>query len=325
MFTAVTPSGANWKILSLGSTPLLTQVLAQAREGDTVPFRPIHGDHAILEVVFQIALDRPLMRSEIQALAARHQELAEDLPSARMAEQMHPVMDAAGGDVFISLPMMPGQGQSQTPSLEFTAFRRDGNIEWRLQCAGPLVTVNCTAYTRWERVWGRARRYLSFVLGLVSEEKPRRVQRFLLQYNDLFIWEGGSEDYRIDELVNMTSSLVPASLTDRGAVWHLHQGWFAAPSTLMPGSESSAAAGRILERLHVDSVEGMVMGTTAPKLSVRIDHLARYDLEADIESSTMFAEGGIGDACFESMHQLNKRRLIEFLNRPILEEVGLRA
>jgi hypothetical protein len=69
----------------------------------------------------------------------------------------------------------------------------------------------------------------------------------------------------------------------------------------------------------------MVMGTTAPKLSVRIDHLAQYDLEADIESSTMFAEGGIGDVCFESMHQLNKRRLIEFLNRPVLEEVGLHA
>lgn len=300
-------------------------VLASAREGDTVPFRPIHGDHAILEVVFQIALDRPLVRSEIQALAARHQELAEDLPSSRISEQMHPITDAAGGAVFFSLPMTPGDGQTSTPSLDFTAFRRDGNIEWRLQCAGPLITVNCTAYTRWERIWGRARRYLSFVLGHTGEENSRRIQRFLLQYNDFFIWEGSPEEYRIEKLINMASGLVPPSLADRGAVWHLHQGWFAAPSTLTPGSERPAAAGRILERLHVDSVEGMLVGTTAPKLSVRIDHLVQYNLETDIESSSMFDVGGIGDASFEIMHQLNKRRLVEFLNDPVLEEVGLRA
>jgi len=299
--------------------------MAQPREGVTVPFRPIHGDHAILEVVFQIVLDRPLIRSEVEALAARHQEVIEELPSVRMVDQIQPIMDASGGDVFISLPMTPGQGQSATPQLEFSAFRRDGNIEWRLQCAGPLVTVNCTAYTRWERVWGRAKRYLALVLGHAAEEKSRHIRGILLQYNDLFIWEGNSNDYQIDQLINMNSDLVPPSLIARGAVWHLHQGWFQAPSALIAGSGPSVPAGRILERLHVDSVEGIVMGTSTPKLSVRIDHLLRYDLEAALDSSSLFADEGIGDACFESMHQLNKRRLIEFLNEPVLKEVRLHA
>ena len=289
-----------------------------------MPFRAVHGDHAILEVVFQVTLDRPLLRPDIQALAARHPEVAEDLPSARIAEQLQPVVDAAGGDVFIALPV-PGQGPPLTPVLEFAAFRRDGNVEWRLQCAGPLVTVNCTAYTRWERVWGRAQRYLSYVLGHPLDGEPRRVQRLLLQYIDLFTWQGDRGGYRIGDLIDLSSPLVPASLRDRGTIWHLHQGWFADPEELAPGLHVPVPASKVLERFHVDSVEGMVVGQSTPNLSVRIDNLIRYDLRTEERALALLKDGGAGAICFEVMHQLNKRRLREFLTETTAKGIGLRA
>lgn len=310
-----------------GSAPGLTSQRKHEahKRGETgVPFRPVHGDHAILEVVFQVTLDRPLLRPDIQALVARHPELSDDLPSVRVTEQVQPVVDAAGGDVFISLPV-PGQGPPSTPVLEFSAFRRDGNIEWRLQCAGPLVTVNCTAYTRWERVWGRAQRYLSLVLGHPLDGEPRRVQRLLLQYIDLFTWQGARGDYRIGELVDLSSPLVPASLRDRGRIWHLHQGWFTPPREIAPDMPDPVPAGRLLERFHVDSVEGMVVGQSTPNLSVRIDNLIRYDLETEEKAPALLEDRGAGAICFEVMHQLNKRRLGEFLTEAAAKGIGLRA
>jgi hypothetical protein len=40
-------------------------------------------------------------------------------------------------------------------------------------------------------------------------------------------------------------------------------------------------AGRLLERFHVDSVDGMVVGQSTPNLFVRIDNLIRYDLKTE--------------------------------------------
>lgn len=287
-----------------------------------MPFKPIHGDHAILEVVFQVTLDRPFLRPEIQALAAEHAMLAEELPSARVVEQFQPVVDATGGEVFVSLPQV-GQAPTATPILEFSAFRRDGNIEWRLQCAGPFVTVNCTTYTRWERVWGRACHYLSFALSKTGAE-PRKVQHLLLQYIDLFTWRGARDGYRASELLDLASPLFPASLEGRGPIWHLHQGWFSDPSTT-PGASARSPAGRVLERFHLDSVEGMVAGQSESNPSVRIDNLIRYDLTTPVEVQGLFSGNGVGLTCFEVMHQLNKQRLREALSRAAAEEIGLGA
>jgi hypothetical protein len=71
-----------------------------------VHFKPIHGDHAILEVVFQVALGRPLMRPDIESLTAAHRALAAELPSARIIQQVQPVGDVpvSGAPAMQSFP-----------------------------------------------------------------------------------------------------------------------------------------------------------------------------------------------------------------------------
>jgi hypothetical protein len=209
------------------------------------------------------------------------------------------------------------------PVLEFAAFRRDGVVEWRLQCAGPFVTVNCSAYTRWDSVWGRASKYLSFALNNAAE-KPFRVESLLLQYIDLFFWSGAREDYDLGELLNLESPMFPPSMAGRGALWHLHQGWFVTPSP-SPYGPGNLPSGRALERPHIDSFEAVRAGEPTPSLHVRIDDLIRYDLAAGLEGQGIFDDLGPGLACFESMHHLNKVRLAEFLTKGAAEEIGLSA
>jgi uncharacterized protein (TIGR04255 family) len=280
--------------------------------GCVVPFEPAHGDHAIVEVAFQLELDRAIDPTDVQNLLQLFSRLRDDLPAVRHFTQAQASLPTSP-----SGPPVPLGGS--TVGLEFASFRRDGSFEWRLLCADRSLTVNCTVYTRWARVWSKARDHLEKALEALSGSKAVRLRAVVLEYVDEFLWRGTDRVPAFDELVDFGSELLPKNLTRARDLWHLHQGWFATPEELL-GRVSELPAGRVLERLNLDSLARPALGYASEHV-VRIHHLMRYEFFQI--PSTDLSENGSASRSFEALHNLNKRRLSELLTRQAQQRIGL--
>lgn len=287
-----------------------------------MPFEPVHSDHAIVEVAFQIECDRPFADADIPALVALAREFRDDLPAFRQL----PLQRA--GELGLP-PDAMAQLASGSVAVEFASLRRDASLEWRLLCADRVVTVNCAVYTRWARVWSAASRYFRRVFDATSISGPRAIRAVTLEYVDEFFWraEGRSETQvpSLDELVDFESELVPRDLSKRGAIWHLHQGWFDRSDGLGELAQLPLPTGRILERLNVDCGARSTLVEPQSIHFVRIHHMMRYELQGEPPPRADVSEGAPVTKSFEAMHALNKRRLSQLLSKPMQERIGLHA
>ena len=284
--------------------------------GCVVPFEPAHGDHAIVEVAFQLELDRAIDPTDVQNLLQLFSRLRDDLPAVRHFTQAQASLPTSP-----SGPPVPLGGS--TVGLEFPSFRRDGSFEWRLLCFDRSLTVNCTVYTRWARVWSKARDHLEKALEALSGSKAVRLRAVVLEYVDEFLWRGTDDGPVFEEVLEFRSEFIPRSLSKSRKYWHLHQGWFASPEELI-GHASELPHGRILERLNVDSTERRDPGSTSvSECGLRIHHLMRYEFESSPLPAADLSENRSVSRCFEALHDLNKRRLSQLLTRQAQRRIGL--
>lgn len=258
-------------------------------------FEPASGDHAIIEVVFGIALSRPFSPNEIDRVAKSHGRWKAELP--RLSRM---------GSVPFFVGEMPAHSGIQIPASSGISFERikpDGTLDWRILVENSNVFVNCLSYTRWSEIWPRARDYLIDVIN-IAEASDCLIAGNTLQYIDLFRWQGNVNDYRADAIIKLGDH-VPRSIIDKGPFWHLHQGWF-----------EPADNGRILERAQIDafSEDGMPV--------VKIDAYMQHQL-ASFYTLSEAVDNGWFVTTFEEMHEKNKKLLRSFLNDDIAGRIKL--
>ncbi len=267
---------------------------------------PAHGDHAIVEVAFQVELDRPWSPEDLGNLERLAPSVRDELPACRRLEMQPPPQ----GIVW------PGPAG---PSLEFAAYRRNGSFEWRVLCAAATVTVNCSAYTRWQRVSDAVLRYLR---GVFQHTEQRAVRALTLQYIDEFLIDSdGPIDW--SQLFDLGCDLLPPAFPSRGAVWHLHQGWFTDLAAEV--ARTSSESGRLLERLHLDSGQRALLGADRPEHFVRIDHYQRLELVHPLETGALLHEPDPLRNAFDELHERNKTRLAALLCEDVKKRIGLHA
>lgn len=289
-----------------------------------MPFRPLNDSHALQEVAFALILGRSLDRAEIEAVTSAHNRWQKELPKiAPIFEQQVTFAGLETQSALANLPGLPIPPGLQLPSMAgsvalkgvvFDAIKRDGSLDWRLRADGEMLGVNCLSYTRWHDVWANARNLLSQACSIVM--KPNLpVAGAALQCIDVFLWEGDSAEYRADQLFRMDADYFPRSIRDHGPLWHMHQGWFR--------HEGLPFAGRRLEKIHIDAVEGTFGG--AKGYSVKIDITLRYDLETPLNSYAALFEGerAFIDIVFNDMHEQNKRFVSEILTEDVQRRIGL--
>jgi uncharacterized protein (TIGR04255 family) len=273
-----------------------------SRGNKDVPFKPKTPDHAIVEVILGLQLARELVVSEIEGFAEAHEKFRVGLP--RLARTSMFQVLIGPGPPFNIPAVAPAGG------VTFDRIKPDGSLEWRLRVEGNAIFVNCLEYNSWTEVWKRAREYLEQTCELVGQENA--ITGVLLQYVDVFEWEGKAIEVQPSELLDKDSKFVPAYLWDKGALWHLHQGWFRALD--MPIAE------KMLERVHVDSVSDDKGVPT-----VKMDTFHEITFKNSIPCAKFFGKEFSADNIFDQLHKSNKDVIRALLTKEMAKRINLDA
>lgn len=268
-----------------------------------MPFRPKNERHAIQEVVFVLNYQRAFNQQEVNAVIASHDRWKADLPGLK---------PMAGFQIEFGEDAQVQQTTGPLSGVSFDAHKRDGSLDWRLRIQDKWIAVNCLSYTRWAEVSARARKLLSDASSIASAaDNP--VVGIALQYIDVFEWVGNIDGYRLDELLDKDSDLVLPGLFEAGPLWHLHQGRFR--------MNGLPAAGRLLERVHLDGAQYKDVH------NVKIDITLRLDLAEPVAGAAAVFEGKapLVDPVLEYLHKHNKELLEDLITAEMAKRIELNA
>jgi len=251
-------------------------------------------------VVFVLTLQRNITEVEVGRLEAAHDLWKSEFPKMSRIQ---------------TITVAVGSGPSGLPTppigISFDRYKTDGSLDWRVRVGEQQIVINCLNYTRWNEVWGRAKELLRQFSDTIAAP-DNRVTGMGLQYIDVFVWEGNVEKYDVKQLLRDDSKMVPASIWDRGPLWHLYQGWFE--------TEGLPRAGRLLKRVHLDAIEGN------SQFSVKVNNTLRLDMKTAAQLNKVF--GGARPAIekiYSELHVKSKRVLAELLIEEMAERIDLNA
>ncbi|MER8859447.1 TIGR04255 family protein [Mesorhizobium sp. M0757] len=267
-------------------------------------FIPLTETHAIQSVAIAVRLGRAFDESAMAALEAEHKKFRTELPKVERQE----VFQFAVG-------FPPGPPPPVTRPIAFSAFRRDGSIDWQMKAEENALLVNCLSYTRWADVSVRATSLLSHAAAALRP-KALPVTNVILQYLDVFRWSTKTSEYDLGLLLRPDSPYVPASVYSHKAspLWHLHQGAYVADVPLkMPG--------RLLERVHLDAA--LENGSYI----VRVETFLQLDLASptSLREALFDRSSGHVTDVLNQMHHRSKELLLSHITDELAERIGLRV
>jgi uncharacterized protein (TIGR04255 family) len=179
-------------------------------------FKPANADHAVISVAFSIELDGLIPAPVIDAMIADQAVQSKlpwigALPAVAAVQAFTATLGAAPPVSFQKI-------------VQFAFLRPNGQPSWLLRVGGDQIHVECTQYTRWERIWETARSYIEGGFGhLVSAGVSLGVRRISLQVVDKF--EGLPAGYNASDFLR-ADSIVGGLPFTAGDLWHVNTGWF---------------------------------------------------------------------------------------------------
>jgi uncharacterized protein (TIGR04255 family) len=232
-------------------------------------FVPLNEDHAIQSVTWAVALDKPLDRNSIAAVQKNHFRWQAGLPAIELPQGFEIEITPQGSVA------RPASGNT----VMFSFLRPDGTPAWALRFSGAEIAVECTRYTRWERIWPAARGYLESALEVVNGIEPdRKVTLSALRFVDKF--RGTGEPYNLRTLFK-PNLYIPEKIFAFNSLWHSHVGWF-----------QSSGPNTVLQNINLDAtLETLAPPTNGvdfkkPAIFVAVLHLQQIRYAAYISVAT---------------------------------------
>lgn len=265
-------------------------------------FKPINDDHAVQSVALSVHFDRHLDQSVMQYVQSQHQRWQADLPAVQMPQMFGFEIGPAGA----------APKQTVGHGVEFSYLRPDGTPAWQLRFEGSAVIVECTRYTRWERVWQSAKKYLLNAIDVIIESQDQsdvKVSAASLQYTDRFSGSSFGNDFKS---IFCENRYLSTSVFEFGDVWHTHLGWFDRTNQLGP----------ILNNLNIDAKNDVAL--EGSPIIVDILHLQqlRYDQKATLPEFRASTDL-IFDRLMQELHLQNKVIICELLDPQMKQKIGI--
>lgn len=265
-------------------------------------FRPINDQNAISRVAFGIHLDG-FSWDERRRVADGHERWRAVLP--RFDDK--PVA-TVGVD-------SPDPRAGSPPPLEFQRYTPAGETEGALLIHNDVVAVSWATYSIWDQVWGTARFLFDAVTDLLDEK--RLIRAVELQYLDYFVMDSEPTADDFSALIDPRSKMLPPDFFEQGAFWHLHRGRFRTAHEI---EASPLPAERLLERMHLDSIQG-----PDRRYFVCFDDYHRLDLARNLPAKSFSRDRDDMKALFSALRTHAKRLLSQYLTTAMATRIGLRA
>jgi uncharacterized protein (TIGR04255 family) len=259
-------------------------------------FQPINTDHSVQSATFKIGMDGAIPASVIQTLSGQ-KELLADLPAVQRPEGFE--LNMTG-----SAPV-----PRRLTGIQFSHLRPDGSPAWALRLIGNELAVDCTRYTRWDKVWEAAERYLQIGLrAIAAPEGKRKVAIIGQNFVDAFV--ANRANYSLSHLLK-PGDLLSSRVFSSGNTWHSHVGW------LEPAPEQGIIW---LNQVNVDGL-GMVGPTSVDvhwRVQITHNQELRYSAQVSIEEASKALDEGM-----KNLHMHNKKILKELLASDMATRIGL--
>jgi uncharacterized protein (TIGR04255 family) len=175
-------------------------------------FEPLHEAHAIEQVIFVVQIDRPLDDTNIAAIYKVAEQFQPELPG-RVEIQGFALTIGSRGP---SGPISAGRVFSRT--------RPDGTTESELRVERDSVTFRTSLYTRWNEIWGQARKYFDAIVPMYVGQA--NISGISLNYVDKFLWVGVPAECRPNILLRPESIYLCPYVYNVQDLWHSHTGAF---------------------------------------------------------------------------------------------------
>lgn len=256
-------------------------------------FAPINDDHAVTQVIFSLRFDEiiePMTLVNARGGAPWLKDLpaVSDLPQAEVSQ---------AGQTF------------EVPAVQFAIVRPDGKPIWALRLNGYDLEVECTAYSRWDEVWGIAQGYLKQAWSILRDsQEDINIVDFRMTVTDAFLCS--DETYDIQQLFRDGDYYNRVSVANSG-VWHRSLGW-------MDDAESA----KLSHSLFLKATARLADGKFEPPYVVTIKHMLRSTFAVD---GKPVASNDIAhlDYLIPLLHQKNKIVVSNLLTPEMNKRIGL--
>jgi uncharacterized protein (TIGR04255 family) len=263
-------------------------------------FDPINSDHAVQTIVFTLSFDRPIS-SLVASSISKNTGLLKELPAIQQLEGYTVQIDSGAQSAPVKIS-----------GMQLAHMRPDGSPSWALRLMGHELAVECTRYTRWEKVWEASHRYLQAGLDAIQAgSEMLKVRVLAQQVVDVFFPK--AEPYKLGTLLKH-SDLVARRVFEAGPTWHSHVGWF-------EQSKFNGAPAPRLSQLHLDALKLPDSASVSKqRLRVQINHNREFRLDAPI--SIDVCRRNLNPTMIE-MHNDNKTVLTALLADEMAKRIGL--
>jgi uncharacterized protein (TIGR04255 family) len=177
--------------------------------------QPYNERNAIKNVAFALEFKEEAEESLIQSLIALYQE-TEHLNTTLPRKQVHSTT------LYSEIPSIPTTSKN-LGGVTFDRLTPKGIPEWSIFLGGNVLVINCGDYTRWDKVWVQAKKYLNIVLPLLSE---KTFSLIALEYIDKFLISDITEGKWQKELFKNDSKYLPSNIYTLEEPWHSRHGFF---------------------------------------------------------------------------------------------------
>jgi len=249
---------------------------------------PIYRSHAIKELIFALQFREAFDKDSLEKLI-QSERLKSELPNV---EKINETSSLAG--------------------VEFRHFKDDEKIDWMLRVHGNFISVNCLDYEGWKKVWSHARQYLEWVV----KSQQNSLEEIMLQYVDLFVYEGQLSEYSLTELFDEKAPYLTQKIKAAGPLWHINHGWF---------DQVEQFQARCLNILNINTAQM----ADSRALLTQIEHRGQIQFgESITEVTSLFVSSDNHapiDDIISYLHQNNKNIMLELLQPNMAKRLGLIA
>lgn len=267
-------------------------------------FEPVHEAHSIEQTAFVLKTSQPLSDAAFSQVRDAAKQFSEELPGF---EETQSISFAIAAGAQLPIPIPPGSG-----GVVLHKARPDSTIEDELRLDRSSIVFKTTAYTRWEAVWSKARKYFEVVAPIYA--KHAKIEGLSLNVLDKFVCTSSTNECKPEQILRSGSAYLCPHIFKTSDFWHSHTGAFVRVDNTI----------KRLFNVNADYLEERLKGETRRIIAITTVLTDMFN-QPNYESLNLEGQNIVGfiDTRMNNLHVAGKSMFSEIINEATCKRVAL--